>query len=133
MAYRDPGRQREAERKWYRENRQRVFEKKNRKKARLRDLVRAAKERPCVDCGNRFPYYVMDFDHVDGAKVMIVSKLANMGGTERLLKEIAKCEVVCANCHRVRSWNRLEASEKRLVGLPQLDRSSHVQLSLFRV
>jgi len=106
MAYRDPQRQRAAEQKWYRENRQRVFDKKNRKKARLREIVHRAKERPCADCGLRYPFFVMDFDHVEGDKVAIISKLVNTGSVRQLLLELAKCEVVCANCHRARTWRR---------------------------
>jgi len=107
MPYKDPARQRAAERKWYRENRQLAFDKKNRKRARLREIAREAKARPCADCGLEYPYYVMDFDHVDGDKRMIISQLINFGSIGRLLAEIAKCEVVCANCHRVRTWERL--------------------------
>ena len=111
MAYKDPARQREAERRWYRANRQAVYDKKNRKRERLRQMLRSAKEVPCTDCGVRYPYYVMDFDHVDGEKVMLVSQLVNRGSVSKLMAEIAKCEVVCANCHRIRTWNRLQPTD----------------------
>lgn len=116
MAYKDASKQREAERRWYRENRERVFAKKNRKKAELRALARRAKERPCADCGVTYPYYVMDFDHVDGEKVMMISDLVNFGGTAKLLAELAKCDVVCSNCHRERTWRRLQ---RRDVPVPE--------------
>jgi hypothetical protein len=48
----------------------------------------------------------MDLDHVDDDKVMIVSKLVNFGATQRVVDEIAKCEAVCANCHRERTHRR---------------------------
>jgi hypothetical protein len=104
--YRDRTQQREAERRWYAANKAKVAEKKDRKRARLRELVREAKQRPCADCGVRYPYYVMDLDHVSGEKLMIVSKLVNFGATQRLVDELAKCEAVCANCHRARTWER---------------------------
>ena len=110
MAYKDPAKQREAERRWYRENRARVFAKRNKKRAELRALARRAKQRPCADCGVEYPYYVMDFDHVEGEKSMIISDLVNFGGTGRLLAELEKCDVVCSNCHRERTWRRLQAS-----------------------
>jgi hypothetical protein len=70
-------------------------------------MVQEAKSRPCADCGVSYPYYVMDFDHRDGVeKSMIVSKLVNFGATQRLVDEMAKCDVVCANCHRIRTWRR---------------------------
>ena len=106
--YRDPERQREAERRWYQANKATVAAKKDRKRQRLRAIVREAKSQPCADCGERYPYYVMDLDHVGEDKTMIVSKLVNFGATQRLLDEIAKCEVVCANCHRRRTWQRMQ-------------------------
>jgi L-lysine 2,3-aminomutase len=107
MAYRDPERQRAAERKWYLENRQKVFDKKNRKKTRMRQFLREWKSRPCADCGVSYPYYVMDLDHVDGDKVMNVSALVLRGSMRLLMAELEKCEVVCANCHRTRTFSRL--------------------------
>ena len=107
--YRDREAQRAAERRWYAANKETVAAKKDRKRRRLRELVRAAKDRPCADCGVRYPFYVMDLDHLGDDKDMIVSKLVNFGATQRVLDEIAKCEVVCANCHRQRTWARANA------------------------
>ncbi|MBW3537660.1 MAG: hypothetical protein KY395_07850, partial [Actinobacteria bacterium] len=72
LPYKDPARQRAAERKWYAANRQLAFDKKNRKRTNLRAVVRRAKEQPCSDCDVRYPFYVMDFDHVEGQKRMLV-------------------------------------------------------------
>ena len=55
---------------------------------------------PCVDCGEADPI-VLEFDHVKGKKTCDISKMS--GHARSLLvieKEIAKCEVRCANCHR---------------------------------
>lgn len=101
--YRDPEDQRAAERRWYLANKDKVQAKKDRKRQRLRELVRDAKNVPCADCGGRYPYYVMDLDHLGEDKAMIVSKLVNWGATQRVVDEIAKCEAVCANCHRIRT------------------------------
>ena len=57
----------------------------------------------CLDCGGTYPLYVMDFDHRDpNAKEFSVSssKVANW---DLILKEASKCDLVCANCHRVRT------------------------------
>lgn len=65
------------------------------------------KDAPCTDCGGRFPSYCMDFDHVRGIKVASVSAMLNRSASrERILAEIAKCELVCANCHRIRTFGR---------------------------
>lgn len=68
-------------------------------------LVAQAKDTPCADCGEDFPAEAMDFDHVRGVKVANVSDL--MACHPSLVEaEIAKCEVVCANCHRLRTQTR---------------------------
>lgn len=65
------------------------------------DIVNKAKDKPCADCGKRYPPYVMDLDH-RGDKFTDVSKMKSYS-IQRLLAEIAKCDVVCANCHRERT------------------------------
>lgn len=68
------------------------------------------KDRPCMDCGVKYPPYVMDFDHKDGeVKIVSVSWLAlrNTSNFEKIKLEIKKCDLVCANCHRVRTSKRL--------------------------
>ncbi len=63
-------------------------------------------ERGCADCGYNAHPAALDFDHLPGAeKVAGLSTLANAAWA-RVLEEIAKCEVVCANCHRIRTANR---------------------------
>jgi hypothetical protein len=71
-------------------------------------IIRSAKNRPCADCGNSYPYYVMDFDHVHGDKKFTIGD-KRKGSTERIVAEIEKCEVVCANCHRIRTFGRRQS------------------------
>jgi hypothetical protein len=72
--------------------------------ATKRAIVRAAKDRPCVDCGKRYPSHVLDFDHVRGIKRCNVTMLVNSGHSiKTLLSEMALCQVVCSNCHRART------------------------------
>ena len=73
--------------------------------ARGKRIIEAAKAGPCADCGIAYPPHVMDFDHVRGVKLRAVGLLRS-GSVERLLAEIAKCEVVCSNCHRERTHQR---------------------------
>lgn len=61
---------------------------------------------PCKDCGQTYPYYVMDFDHLHDKKCD-VSQLVNSGRSAKARTEILKCELVCANCHRGRTHKRL--------------------------
>jgi hypothetical protein len=77
----------------------------------LAQEVRDLKERSgCADCKSILPHYMLDFDHLDAeSKEMSISRMINMRvSRERLYAEIEKCEVVCANCHRARTWDRLE-------------------------
>jgi len=55
---------------------------------------------PCADCKGEYHYCQMDFDHVRGEKLGQVPK---MGSKKAIKAEAAKCDVICANCHRVRS------------------------------
>lgn len=60
----------------------------------------------CVDCGYNAHGAALDFDHMPG-----VEKLFSIGNNTNATKkatlaEIAKCEVVCANCHRIRTYQR---------------------------
>lgn len=54
---------------------------------------------PCIDCGETNPI-VLEFDHVRGKKRREISKMLSSFSLESIKKEIAKCEVRCANCHR---------------------------------
>lgn len=53
----------------------------------------------------------MQFDHVDDNKIENVSNLARRGSREEVLAEIAKCELVCANCHADRTHYRSEETK----------------------
>ena len=79
------------------------------RRARVREFVRAFKEtHSCRDCGMSYPHYVMDFDHVFGVKTADVSDLMSRGSCSihRIQTEITKCQLVCANCHRKRTFLR---------------------------
>jgi hypothetical protein len=77
------------------------------RRIRVRDFIRAMKEEAgCADCGESDPI-VLDFDHLRDKEFNI--SMAAIGGgisEKRLLDEIAKCEVVCSNCHRRRTHAR---------------------------
>jgi hypothetical protein len=98
-------------RKWYQENREIHIARVKRVALRARETVKqyidARKRRPCPDCGSDFPPFLMDFDHVRGTKVAIVAKLrSDKASLAKIEAEIARCEVVCAHCHRVRTRRR---------------------------
>jgi hypothetical protein len=62
---------------------------------------------PCADCGVVYPHYVMDHDHVRGEKKFLISIAAlKHYSRAKLDEELAKCDLVCANCHRIRTYLR---------------------------
>ncbi len=61
---------------------------------------------PCVDCGQT-DVRVLEFDHVRGKKLHSIAKMMGLGYSWSTIEtEIAKCEVRCANCHRIKTNER---------------------------
>ena len=108
---------REYMRSWYQKNREIHIARVNRVTVRARERIQryyidVQKSRSCADCDGRFPPYVMDFDHVRGKKVSILAKLrSGRASLARVAAEIEKCELVCSNCHRVRTYLRRKGLE----------------------
>ncbi len=113
----------ENQKKWRLRHPEAVYDSSVRRRERLRAYVWKFKDVPCADCGQRYPHYVMDFDHLPGAEKLfgIAYYVASRPrqNLKELAVEIAKCEVVCANCHRIRSHIRraAEAEAKRKLRL----------------
>jgi hypothetical protein len=79
------------------------------RRERIRATVQTLKQVPCADCEGEYPYYVMQFDHDPSTeKLAAISRLMQAGAAEvKLMAEIRKCEVVCANCHAERTYQRI--------------------------
>ncbi|MDP9281184.1 MAG: hypothetical protein M3P38_03715 [Chloroflexota bacterium] len=85
-------------------------ERQQRLIARMREL----KLEPCLDCGGRFHPVAMTFDHRPGTtKVNDFATLARRGCTGLFERELTKCDLVCANCHAVRTYLRREEERAR--------------------
>jgi hypothetical protein len=76
-----------------------------RREQERRAYINKKKEKPCTDCGIRYPFYVMQFDHVRGVKVAAIAVMKYYSW-EKIDAELAKCELVCANCHAERTYRR---------------------------
>lgn len=61
------------------------------------------KKAPCTDCKNTFPTECMEFDHRDPSTKSFTMSRARWKRWEEIEAEIAKCDLVCANCHRIRT------------------------------
>ena len=91
---------------WYQRNKKRIYYKKKKLLRKLQAYVNKKKSVPCADCSLQYPYYVMDFDHVRGEKKFSLAAYRNYG-RQTIKEEINKSDVVCANCHRERTHNKL--------------------------
>ena len=69
----------------------------------IRAVLNQLKAAPCIDCGGVFPPCCMDYDHRDPKTKKFQVGSGIMYGLDSLLEEIAKCDLVCANCHRIRT------------------------------
>lgn len=95
--YEDPRKQIDANNERRRKNR--AFNKEN--------VIKIKESSPCMDCNESHPSYIMDFDHVRGVKLGLVSEMVSNGVPWRHIEaEIAKCDLVCSNCHRYRTFAR---------------------------
>lgn len=97
---------------WYRSNKERASSTQKARTDANRNLVAELKNVPCADCGGVFPPCVMDFDHVSENKTRGVAQMMSHS-LDLILEEISKCEIVCANCHRIRTHERRTNSETR--------------------
>lgn len=88
--------------------RKNVREHADRLRARNKSIVLEAKKTGCVDCGIKDPR-VLDFDHLRDKEHNVSHLVSGMRSVKMLETEIAKCEVVCANCHRIRTHERRKA------------------------
>lgn len=107
---------------WYRRNKARALATRRAHRAANRELyaerhkarwrkaravIDAAKLKPCEDCGRTFDPICMDFDHRPGeVKLAAVAKMPTDFTIEKIIAEIAKCDLVCACCHRLRTRRR---------------------------
>jgi len=113
---------RAAQRRYYRRNTAAILKKQRDRRHLDKDKLRETRSKiyanrrdklstiklaaGCADCGYRAHAAALDFDHLDGTEKKF--QMASCYGRpwKNVLAEIAKCEVVCANCHRIRTFNR---------------------------
>ena len=69
-------------------------------------------ERGCVVCGYNSHFAALDFNHIRGDKIFSISQDPKVA-MHKLLAEIDKCEILCANCHRVHTYENRHWITKR--------------------
>ena len=101
----------EYQKKHYQKNKKAYKEKakaynRNQRKWGRDFITRVKRMYGCVDCGISNPI-ILEFDHVRGSKVNNVADMVNQSYSLATIKEeIRKCEVRCANCHRIQTHER---------------------------
>lgn len=76
-------------------------------------------QRVCADCKENYPYYMMDFDHLGDKKFSISGFRTHTTNLDKIKEEIEKCEVVCANCHRIRTYQRSSSSRVSVLDIEE--------------
>jgi|TARA_R110000744_G_scaffold203446_3_gene322298 hypothetical protein len=121
MAYKKKEDQAASSKKHYEANKAKVKarskERNGTQREKNRDYIKQHKrENPCVDCGEK-NIVLLEFDHVRGIKSANLSNMVRGAyGLTSIRREIAKCEVRCANCHRLITHNRrMEADTKKII------------------
>ena len=107
---------------YYRGHRREEIERVTRRQQATLAFLRDLRRVPCMDCCERFEPHQMDFDHRDPSvkSYNLTSAGAMLKRRDLLMGEVAKCDIVCANCHAARSY--------RLQGERWMDRRKNATL-----
>lgn len=93
----------------YQRNKKYYLDRNIRIRIARREIILGLRSLPCVDCDKPYPPCVMEFDHVPERgprRFTIGSQTSYSCGRFVFEAEIAKCDVICANCHRIRTHVR---------------------------
>lgn len=71
-------------------------------------MIAELKNKPCCDCRQVFHPCVMEFDHRDPSGKLFSLSDGYKYSESAILAEAEKCDVVCCNCHRLRTWKRTQ-------------------------
>jgi hypothetical protein len=100
--------QRAYQRAHYHANKELWHRKRQRDEAKMRAVILAGRDCPCADCGERWPPILMEYDHRPGTvkKFNLGDQRARKHGLKAIRSEMAKCDVLCPTCHRIRTLMR---------------------------
>lgn len=111
MPSNDPTYQSKYIKKHYQDNKEYYREKARQRKAELLPkrkaiIARYKTMKGCVDCGFNSHPEALDFDHLRDKEFLVSAGVNGMIAWSRIKAEVAKCEVRCANCHRIKTAER---------------------------
>ena len=102
-------RRRQQTRERYAKDKTPFYLSNKRRREKLRNRINQIKEATaCMDCEKKYPYYVMHFDHrIPAIKICNINNIyTSCTAWVKIQAEIDKCDLVCANCHAVRTYNQ---------------------------
>ncbi len=107
MPYKDSKKQYESQHQYYLKNKEKYRDNVRRtRKERLKWFSEIRSSLKCKKCGENHPG-ALDFHHINSEeKEGVIGRMVNeMRSKKKILAEIDKCDVLCANCHRILHWN----------------------------
>ena len=104
MPYKDPEKQKKAQRQHYLDNKEKYRTASNRaKRAKVRKLNEYKSSLGCSKCPEkRGP--CLDFHHPNDDKKRSISRMVCRYSMKRIMEEVIKCVVLCRNCHAIEHW-----------------------------
>lgn len=104
--------QKEISRKHYQSNKQQYFDRNKKvKRANRLKILELKQNSPCTDCGQVFHPYIMEFDHTEPETKNFEIGRAGQRTLKQITQELEQCEIVCANCHKLRTFRRMQAAK----------------------
>ncbi len=106
MPFKDPKKRGAYKREWYSKNKENEIKKVHRRRRKIQNWFREYKSKlKCEKCNENHPSTI-DFHHI-GKKEKVIADIVHWGySIETIKKEIGKCQVLCANCHRKVHWKK---------------------------
>lgn len=104
--YRASDKAKQTRRAWLAKNPDAVSSYHRTLRRKRKAFIHALKNVPCADCGGTFDPVCMDFDHRPGEKKLFSIGDGSDPTLEQIREESRKCDIVCANCHRLRTYRQ---------------------------
>lgn len=101
------------QKQWYQTHKQETMEINRGKRAWIKFVLDFIRDFPCQDCGRKFPPECMDFDHLENKQFIISHEIRRRGSVDAVIEELMKCDLICSNCHRIRTqWRKRHACNR---------------------
>jgi len=90
----------EIEKRYYEKNKKEIYERKKNRRKKLKEESIELLGGECSKCGYKKCFAALEFHHNRGSKEDNIQSFLHKESRRKLLKEVKKCILLCANCHR---------------------------------